>query len=111
MVAAISAAGAATGLHMALRSHRRVARIRYLSVLLVAVWALLPWPIAVDSDHFAPAFIVLLFRCLFEPDGEPGSVAAGLLLATAIVLVFYFVVAGIALAWRKRFWRRNTALP
>lgn len=102
MVAAVTAAGAATGLHMALRSYRRVARIRYLLALLVAVWALLPWPIAEDSDHFAPAFIVLLFRGLFEPDGEPGSVAVGLLLATAIVVVFYFVVVGIAFAWRKR---------
>ena len=102
MVAAIGAAGAATGLHVALRPYRRVARIRYLLALLVAVWALLPWRIAEDSDHFAPAFIVLLFRGLFEPGGEPGSVAAGLLLATAIVLVLYFVVAGIAIAWKKK---------
>lgn len=102
VVAAIAAAGAGTGLHMALRPYRRVARVRYLLALLVAVWSLLPWPIAEDSDHFAPAFIVLLFRGLFEPDGEPGSVAAGLLLATAIVLAFYFVVAGIAFALRKK---------
>ena len=102
MVAAIAAAGAAFGLLMALRSFRAVARIRHLSVLLVVVWALLPWRIAEDSDHFAPAFIVLLFRGLFEPDGEPGSVAVGLLLATAIALAFYFVGAGIVFAWRKR---------
>ena len=101
MVAAIAAAGAAIGLHMALRSYRRAARLRYPLALLVAVWALLPWPIAGDSDHLAPAFIVLLFRGLFEPDGEPGSVAVGLLLATAIVLVLYLVVVGIAFAWRK----------
>ena len=102
LVAAIAAAGAATGLHMALRPHRRAARVRHLSTLLVAVWALLPWRIAEDSDHFAPAFVVLLFRGLFEPDGEPGSVAAGLLLATAIVVVFYFVVVGIAFVVRKK---------
>ena len=72
-VAAIAAAGAATGLHMALRPYGRAARIRYLLPLLVAVWALLPWRIAEDSEHFAPAFIVLLFRSLFEPGGEPGS--------------------------------------
>ena len=102
LVAAIAAAGAATGLHMALRSHRRAARIRHLLALLVAVWALLPWRIAEDSDHFAPAFIVLLFRGLFEPDGEPGSVAAGLLLATTIVLVSYLVGVGIAFAWRRK---------
>ena len=70
---------------MALRPYRRGARIRYLLPLLVAVWALLPWRIAQDSEHFAPAFVVLLFRSLFEPDGEPASVAAGLLMATAIV--------------------------
>lgn len=102
MVAAIAAAGAATGLHMALRSYRRAARIRYPLALLVAVWALLPWRIAEDSEHFAPAFIVLLFRGLFEPGGEPGSVAAGLLLATAIILLLYCVVVGIAFAWRKK---------
>lgn len=102
MVAAIACAGTATGLHLALRPYRRAARIRYLLALLVAVWALLPWRIAEDSEHFAPAFIVLLFRGLFEPDGEPGSVAAGLLLATAIVLVLYFVVFGIAFVVRKK---------
>ena len=102
LVAAIAAAGAATGLHLALRPYRRAARFRHLLALLVAVWALLPWRIAEDSDHFAPAFIVLLFRGLFEPEGEPGSVAAGLLLATAIVLVLYFVAVGIAFARRKR---------
>lgn len=102
MVAAIAATGAATGLHVALRPYRRIARIRYLLALLVVVWALLPWRIAEDSDHFAPAFIVLLFRGLFEPDGEPGSVATGLLLATAIVVVSYFVIVGIAFAWRKK---------
>lgn len=102
MVAAIAAAGTATGFHMALRPYRRAARIRYLLPLLVAVWALLPWRIAEDSEQFAPAFIVLLFRGLFEPEGEPASVAAGLLLATAILLVLYFVVVGVAFAWRKR---------
>ena len=122
MVAAIAAAGAATGLHVALRPYRRAARIRHLLALLVAVWALLPWReemtepyivpwrIAEDSDHFAPAFVVLLFRGLFEPDAEPGSVAAGLLLATAIVLVFYFVVIGIAFAWSKKSSGRSPAL-
>ncbi len=101
-VAAIAAAGAATGFHMALQPYRRAARIRYLLPLLVAVWALLPWRIAEDSEHFAPAFIVLLFRSLFEPEGEPGSVAVGLLLATAIVLALYFVVVGVAFALRKK---------
>ena len=101
-VAAIAAAGAATGLHMALRHYRRAARIRYLLPLLVAVWALLPWRIAQDSAHFAPAFVVLLFRGLFSAEGESGSVAAGLLLATAIVLALYFVVVGVAFASRKK---------
>ena len=101
-VAAIATAGAVTGIHMALRPYRRGARVRYLLPLLVAVWALLPWRIAQDSEHFAPAFIVLLFRSLFEPDGEPASVAAGLLMATAIVLVLYFVVLGVILAWRRK---------
>ena len=101
-IAAIAAAGAAAGLHMALRPYGRAARIRYLLPLLVAVWALLPWRIAEDSEHFAPAFVVLLFRGLFEPEGEPGSVAAGLLLTTAIVLTLYFVVVGVAFAFRKK---------
>ena len=79
-----------------------MARIRYLLPALVAVWALLPWRVAEDSGHFAPAFIVLLFRGLFEPDGEPGPVAAGLLLSAAIVLVLWFVLAGVAFALRKR---------
>ena len=101
-VAAIAAAGAATGLHMALRPYRRAVRIRYLLPLLVAVWALLPWRIAEDSEHFAPAFIVLLFRGLFEAEGESRSVAACLLLATAIVLALYFVVIGVIRALRKK---------
>ena len=101
-VAAVSAAGAATGLHMAIRPYRLAARIPYLLPLLVGVWALLPWRIAEDSEYFAPAFIVLLFRGLFEPEGEPASVAAGLLMATTIVLVLYFVVAGVVFAWRRR---------
>ena len=98
-VFALAGIGAATGLHMALRSWRRT---RYLLPLLVAVWALLPWRIGQDSEHFAPAFIVLLFRGLFEPEGEPWSVAAGLLLASAIALTLYFVVLGIVVALRKR---------
>ena len=101
-IAAVAAAGAATGLHMALRPYRRAARVRYLLPLLVAVWALLPWRIAQDSEHFAPAFIVLLFRGLFEPEGQSGSVAVGLLLATAIVLALYLVVVGVIYAWRKK---------
>ena len=101
-VATVAGVGAAAGLHMALRSYRRAARMRYLLPALVVVWALLPWRIAEDSEHFAPALIVLLFRSLFEPDGEPGSVAAGLLLATGVVLVLYFIVAGIAFAWSRR---------
>ena len=101
-VAAVAAAGAATGLHMAIRPRRLAARVPYLLPLLVIVWALLPWPIAEDSEHFAPAFIVFLFRSLFEPDGEPASVGAGLLMATAIVLVLYFVVVGVIFAWRRK---------
>ncbi len=101
-VAALAAVGAAAGLHMALRPYRLAARIPYLLPLLVSVWALLPWRIAANSEYFAPAFIVLLFRGLFEPDGEPASVAAGLLVATTIVLVLYFVVAGVVFAWRRR---------
>ncbi|MCY3818936.1 MAG: hypothetical protein OXH52_06165 [Gammaproteobacteria bacterium] len=100
-VAVITGAGASTGLYMALRPYRRVASMRYLLPVLVAVWALLPWRIAEDSGHFAPAFIVLLFRGLFEPEGEPAAVAAGLLLATAIVQVLYFVVVGVAFALRR----------
>ena len=98
-VFALAGIGAAMGLHMALRPWRR---LRYLPPLLIAVWALLPWRIAQDSEHFAPAFIVLLFRGLFEPDGESWSVAAGLLLATAIVLVLYFVVAGVAFVVHRK---------
>ncbi len=100
-VALVAGAGASTGLYMALRAYRRAAAVRYLLPALVAVWALLPWRIAEDSGHFAPAFIVLLFRGLFEPDGEPAAVAAGLLLATAIVLVLYFVVVGVTFALRR----------
>ena len=101
-IALVTGAGASTGLYMALRPYRRAAAVRYLLPALVAVWALLPWRIAEDSEHFAPAFIVLLFRGLFEPEGEPAAVATGLMLATAIVLTLYLAVAGIAFARRKR---------
>jgi len=101
-VAVLAGTGAAAGLHMSLRSHRRAGGIRYLLPGLVAVWVLLPWRIAEDSGNFAPAIIVLLFRGLFEPDGDPAGVAAGLLLATAVVLVLYFIVIGTAFALRKR---------
>ena len=101
-VAVLAGAGAATGLHMALRPYRRGAGIRHLVPALVGVWVLLPWRIAEDSGHFAPAIIVLLFRSLFEPEGDPGGVAAGLLLATTFVVVLHFVVAGVVFAWRKR---------
>ena len=101
-VTVLAGGGAAAGLHMALRPYRRAAGIHYLLPLLVGVWVFLPWRIAEDSGHFAPAIIVLLFRGLFEPDGEPGGVATGLLLATAIVVVLHFVVVGVVFAWRRR---------
>ena len=100
-VAVMTGVGAAAGLHMALRPFRRAAGIRYLVPVLVGVWVLLPWRIAEDSGHFAPAIIVLLFRGLFEPEGDPSGVAAGLLLATAFVVVLHFLVVGVLFAWRK----------
>ena len=101
-IVVVAGVGAAFGLHMALRTYRRAAWMRYPLPLVVAVWTLLPWRVGEDSEHFAPAFIVLLFRGLFEPEGEPAAVANALLLAAAIVLTLHFVVAGIAFAWRKR---------
>ena len=100
-VAVITGAGAAAGLHMALRSYRCAVGIQYLLPVLVGVWALLPWRMAEDSGYFAPAIIVLLFRGLFEPEGDPAGVAAGLLLATAFIVVLHFVVVGVVFAWRK----------
>ncbi len=79
---------------------------RILAPLLAATWFFIPWRFQDDPDHYAPAFIVLLFRWLFEPDGAPGVVARTMALATAAAIAVFLIGFGtralLRLAARRR---------
>ena len=83
--------GVCVALFFALRPWRRA---RVLAPLLAATWFFIPWRFQDDPDHYAPAFVVLLFRALFEPDGEPGVVGRTLALATAAALAVFLIGMG-----------------
>lgn len=73
---------------------------RQLLSALLAVWLLAPAPVPESPEHFAPAFVVLLFESLFQLQGSPEVAGRILLLATIAVLI-----PGIPLlfwAWRRR---------
>ena len=86
MITVLAGLGVCVGTYFLLRPWPK---FKYLGPLLVANWMLLPWKFEDDPTHIAPAFIVLVFRGLFEVDSEPGIVAVGLTLATVAVLVIY----------------------
>lgn len=93
LVAAAAALGSALGVFFAMTPWRS---LRWLAALQVVVVALLPWRFQDDPERFAPAFIVVAFRWLFEAGADPGPPARALLVAAAAALVLF--LAGLALA-------------
>lgn len=68
---------------------RRVSWLRYLAPGLVLVWALTPYRFA--GQDTAPAFVVALFRLLFEDDADPLPPLALLGAASAAVLALHLL--------------------
>ncbi len=97
--------GACLALFLALR---RWTAARILAPLVAATWFFIPWRFQEAPEHYAPAFVVLLFRGLFEPDGEPGVVGRTLALATAAAVAVFLIGVGtrmlarMAGRWRRR---------
>lgn len=97
--------GVCAALFLALR---RWTAARILAPLVAATWFFIPWRFQDDPEHYAPAFVVLLFRGLFEPDGEPGVVGRTLALATAAAVAVFLIGVGtrmlarMAGRWRRR---------
>lgn len=97
--------GVCVALFLALR---RWTAARILAPLVAATWFFIPWRFQDDPEHYAPAFVVLLFRGLFEPDGDPGVVGRTLALATAAVVAVFLIGLGtrmlvrMAGRWRRR---------
>lgn len=91
VVAAVAAVGICVALFFAFRPWPAP---RFLAPLLAATWFLIPWRFQDDPDRFAPAFIVLIFRGLFEPDGEPGPVGRTLALATGAAVAVFLIGGG-----------------
>lgn len=64
---------------------------KLLALLIIALgsfWAM--WPIMVDDEgHLAPLFVVLVFRSLFEPEGDAGSALIIGFVGTLGILVCY----------------------
>ena len=91
VVAVVAAVGICVALFFAFRPWPAP---RLLAPLLAATWFLIPWRFQDDPDRFAPAFVVLLFRGLFEPDGEPGPVGRTLALATGAAVALFLIGGG-----------------
>ena len=92
MITVLAGGGVCVGMYFLLRPWPK---LKYLGPLLVATWMLLPWKFEDDPTHIAPAFIVLVFRGLFEVGSEPRIVAVGLALATVAILVIYALTISI----------------
>ena len=90
-VAGVAAVGICVALFFAFRPWPAP---RLLAPLLAATWFLIPWRFQDDPDRFAPAFIVLIFRGLFEPDGAPGPVGRTLALATGAAVAVFLIGGG-----------------
>ncbi|MEZ7818900.1 MAG: hypothetical protein ACI883_001548 [Candidatus Azotimanducaceae bacterium] len=54
-------------------------KLRYIFVLLVFVFFLLPAPLPNHAGVFAPAFVVYLFESMFQSNGQPNQ-SQGILL-------------------------------
>ncbi len=91
VVAAVAALGLCAALFLAFRPWPAP---RFLAPLLAATWFLIPWRFEDDPDRYAPAFIVLIFRGLFEPDGAPGPVGRTLALATGAAVAVFLIGGG-----------------
>ena len=89
--------GVCVALFFALRPWRTA---RILAPLLAATWCFIPWRFQDDPDHYAPAFVVLIFRALFEPDGAPGVVARTMALATLAAVALFLIGFGTRLLVR-----------
>ena len=101
-VVAAAAVGGALCLSLALRPWRW---LRWLAALMVVTLALLPWRFQDDPERFAPAFIVVAFRWLFEAGADPGPPARALLVAGGGALAAFLAalaVRGIFQAGRAR---------
>ena len=91
IVVGAAGVGVCVALFFALRPWRAA---RVLAPLLAATWFFIPWRFQDDPDHYAPAFVVFVFRALFEPDGEPGVVGRTLALATAAAVAIFLIGFG-----------------
>ena len=81
LVAAIAALLVAGLAFVALRPRRRLG---WFAAGLLLAWALTPYRF--DGEHWAPAFVVGLFRLFFEDDAAAGPPLVVLAAATAAVL-------------------------
>ena len=88
LVVGVAAALSAGLLWLALRRWRR---LRWLAAGLTMALALAPYRF--DGEHWAPAFVVSLFRLLFEDDVSPRGPL--LILGAATALVLALAAAGI----------------
>lgn len=73
--------------------------LRTLVRCLIPIWLLLPAPIQVVDDRYAPAFIVAIFEGFFRSGGEPWPAIYALIAATSIVLAVILIWA--ALRWYR----------
>ncbi len=86
---------------------RRQFWLRWWLALLIPVWSLSPAPVEGSPDDYAPAMIAVFYEWLIEPDGNPGTAIAVLvistLLLTCLVTGAYFarlLTFGRGLSWR-----------
>ena len=104
LVAAIAALLAAGLVFVALRRRR----LGFFAAGLLLAWALTPYRF--DGEHWAPAFVVGLFRLFFEDDAAAGPPLVVLAAATVAVLALGCVGLGasaLARAWPRRRTRRG----
>ena len=78
-------------LALALLVYFPLRRRKLLALLIIALgcyWAM--WPIMVDDEgHLVPLFVVLVFRSLFEPEGDASSAFFVGFVGTLGILVCY----------------------
>lgn len=105
VVAAVAALLTAVLVFAALRPRRRLG---FFAAGLLLAWALTPYRF--DGEHWAPAFVVGLFRLFFEDDAAAGPPLVVLAAATVAVLALGCVGLGasaLARAWPRRRTRRG----
>lgn len=67
---------------------------------LVVYWAVLPWRF--DDEHYAPIFVVFVFRNLFERELGAANVTLVGLLGSLLIAMVFLIIHLMRLARRRK---------